>query len=101
MRAEMIVRPRRWPWLALAATLLRLAAPPLRAPMAAVYGGDDFTPPPDPRWAPIATADIDAAWRLIEDNHPGAVPEVGDTVFRRRLEQAHAIALQRARTVTS
>jgi hypothetical protein len=65
------------------------------------WGVDAFHAPADPRWRPIATQDVDAAYRLLRDNHPGAVPELHDLEFQQRLKNAHTLALKRARTVTS
>ncbi|WP_293382953.1 S41 family peptidase [Phenylobacterium sp.] len=64
-------------------------------------GIDDFKAPPDPRWGAITAADVEAAYRLIRDNHPGATPEIGDPAFRRALEAAHAQAQARAHEATS
>jgi hypothetical protein len=65
------------------------------------WGVDTFQAPADPRWSAIATQDVEAAFRLLRDNHPGAAPELHDLEFQRRLENAHTLALKRARTVTS
>jgi hypothetical protein len=62
---------------------------------------DTFQAPTDPRWSPIAAQDVEAAYRLLRDNHPGAAPELHDLAFQQRLGSAHALALRRARTVTS
>jgi hypothetical protein len=35
---------------------------------------DGFHPPADPRWSPIAVQDVEAAHRLLQDNHPAAAP---------------------------
>lgn len=48
-----------------------------------------------------AIADVDAAASLLERNHPGAAPELADAEFRRSLAEAHALARQRAPTVTT
>ena len=37
---------------------------------------DGFEAPADPRWGPIATRDVEAAYRLLRDNHPGAAPDL-------------------------
>jgi hypothetical protein len=63
--------------------------------------GATFEAPPDPRWRAITSADLEAAYRLLRDNDPGASPELHDTMFLRRLEEAHHAALQRAQSVTS
>ena len=62
---------------------------------------DTFQAPADPRWSAIATQDVEAAYRLLRDNHPGAAPELHDLEFQLRLKNAHILALERARTVTS
>jgi hypothetical protein len=65
------------------------------------WGVDTFQAPPDPRWGPITVRDVEAAYRLLRDNHPGAAPELHDLAFQEKLHTAHALALKRARTVTS
>jgi hypothetical protein len=65
------------------------------------WGVDTFQAPADPRWSPIATLDVQAAYRLLRDNHPGAAPELHDLAFQQRLNNAHALALSRSRTVSS
>ena len=62
---------------------------------------DTFKAPADPHWSAITTGDVEAAYRLLRDNHPGAAPELHDLVFQQRLNTAHTLALKRARTVTS
>jgi hypothetical protein len=47
----------------------------------------------------LTRLDIDAAYRLLKDNHPGALPEMKDAQFVSDLEAAHALALQRSDTV--
>jgi hypothetical protein len=64
-------------------------------------GVDSFKAPPDPRWSRIAQVDVEAAYHLLLDNHPGAAPELGDVSFQQRLAAAHLKALKRARGVTS
>jgi len=65
------------------------------------WGVDTFQVPADPRWSATATQDVEAAFRLLRDNHPGAAPELHDLEFQQRLKNAHLLALKRARTVTS
>lgn len=43
-----------------------------------------------------AIADVEAAIDLIERNHPGAAPELGDAPFLHRLSDAGALARERA-----
>jgi len=52
-------------------------------------------------WRAATQADIEAAYTLIEKNHPGVLPEIGDTAFRAALETAHTTARARALEVTS
>lgn len=52
-------------------------------------------------WAQLTRADVEAAYRLLLDNHPGAAPEVGDRTFVARLDEAHRTALARSERVTS
>jgi hypothetical protein len=65
------------------------------------FGIDDFRAPSDPRWRAITSRDVDAAYRLLLENHPGAVPELHDLAFQRRLKDAHVRALQRASVVNT
>jgi hypothetical protein len=62
---------------------------------------DGFQAPADPRWGPIAVRDVEAAYQLLRDNHPGAAPELHDLTFVARLNSAHSLALKRARSVSS
>lgn len=67
-------------------------------------GVDDlpgFHAPTDPRWKPITVEDVNAAYQLLNDNHPGAAAEMHDTTFVRRLGEAHTRALERAGMVDS
>lgn len=54
----------------------------------------------DRDWAAVTRSDVEAAYALLNDNHPGALPEIGDTDFRRRLEEGRALALERAARVS-
>jgi Peptidase family S41 len=65
------------------------------------WGVDTFQAPAEPRWGATATQDVEAAFQLLRDNHPGAAPELHDLEFQHRLKNAHTLALKRARTVTS
>lgn len=56
--------------------------------------------PADRDWAETTRIDVEAAYALLNDNHPGALPEIGDTDFQRRLEDGRALALERAARVT-
>ncbi|MDI6625788.1 MAG: hypothetical protein QME55_13745, partial [Brevundimonas sp.] len=46
-------------------------------------------------WRQLARADLDAAHALILENHPGAVPELGDESFRQRMRLGYDTALGR------
>lgn len=65
--------------------LLLLAVPALAQPAT----------PAEQAWNVLAKADVEAALRLIEDNHPGAAPELGDQRFQRDLQSARANAAKR------
>ena len=52
-------------------------------------------------WRLMTQVDIDAAYRLLKDNHPGAVAETNDPQFVSALAVAHAAALQRAQVVSN
>ncbi len=57
---------------------------------------------PDARdWPATTRQDVEAAYTLLRDNHPGALPAFGDTDFRARLENAHDRALGQADHVTT
>jgi len=51
------------------------------------------------QWQALTRIDVEEAYNLLKDNHPGAVPEVGDKVFTDMLAAAHAKALDRAAKV--
>jgi hypothetical protein len=61
----------------------------------------DFKPAPTEFWRHSAEIDVEAAYRMLLADHPGATPEVGDEVFRATLEQSHVVAAARARQVES
>lgn len=52
-------------------------------------------------WPATTRQDVEAAYMLLRDNHPGALPVFGDTDFQVRLERAHDRALSQADRVTS
>lgn len=57
--------------------------------------------PPRPRdaaalWQEMTRADVEAAYRLLLEDHPGSVPEADDPTFRQTLQRAHETALDRA-----
>jgi hypothetical protein len=94
-----------WPRAAAGSLLVLLCLSGHGATLAQIpsAGVDDpeFRLPADPRWRSIAAADVDAAYQLLRDNHPGAAAELHDTIFVKQLHEAHARALMRARTVSS
>lgn len=53
------------------------------------------TPESADAWRRLARADLDAAQALILENHPGAVAELGDDAFRRRLREGYERARER------
>lgn len=57
------------------------------------------SPPPGEAWIELTRADIEGAYALLRDNHPGARPELGDNAFVDRLERGRAVALERASRV--
>jgi hypothetical protein len=65
------------------------------------WGVDEFHAPPDLRWDEITRTDVEAAYKLLRDNHPGGAEELHDLAFQERLSSAHSVALDRARTVVS
>lgn len=46
-------------------------------------------------WNALARADVEAALSLIEQNHPGAAPELGDMAFQQALRTARSNAEKR------
>jgi hypothetical protein len=85
----------------LAALLAMAVASPVAFAQIPSWGADAFQAPADPRWSAIATQDVEAAYRLLQENHPGAAPELRDLGFQERLKNAHSLALKRARAVIS
>jgi hypothetical protein len=43
-------------------------------------------------WRASAIDDVEAAYRMLREDHPGAAPEVGDGQFQKTLEEAHTLA---------
>lgn len=70
-------------------------------PSAGVDDSAGFRAPPDARWQQIAVEDVNAAYQLLHDNHPGAAREMHDSIFVHTLDEAHAQALRRAGKVES
>jgi hypothetical protein len=52
-------------------------------------------------WRELTLADVEAAYAIIADNHPGAAAATGDSLFRLGLERAVGVARTRARDVSS
>lgn len=46
-------------------------------------------------WQGLARNDLDFAYALLRDNHPGMAPEFGDTAFRARIDAAYDAAKTR------
>jgi hypothetical protein len=102
VRADRFMRPLRFQLHAAAVlTALSMAAAGPAAAQIPGWNIDDFQAPADSRWRPIAVRDVEAAYQLLRDNHPGAAPELHDLKFVARLNSAHALALKRARSVNS
>lgn len=78
---------------ALAATVL--AAVPAAAQI------EPAQPQAAAHWRALAEGDLEAAYALVRDNHPAAVPLVGDDAFRASLERAIAEGRARAARVDS
>lgn len=47
-------------------------------------------------WRGSAQLDVEAAYRMLKSDHPGAHPAMGDEAFRDTLERSHAEAARRA-----
>src|SRR5271170_284726 len=77
------------------ALAMSVAVPPAFAQIPS-WGVDTFQAPADRRWSAIAAQDVEAAFQLLRDNHPGAAPELHDLAFQQRLNSAHVLALSRA-----
>ena len=54
-----------------------------------------------PHWQALTRLDVDAAYNMLREDHPGSVEALGDADFRQRLEAAHAAARERAGRVDS
>jgi hypothetical protein len=52
-------------------------------------------------WRASLRDDVEAAYRMLRDDHPGAAPEAGDRLFQRTLEEAHELAARSASQVDS
>lgn len=51
-------------------------------------------------WRALARGDVETAYRLLLNNHPAAVPALGDTRFQQSLRHNYRIALARAGQLT-
>ena len=56
---------------------------------------------PAVHWRALTLIDVEAAHRMLLEDHPGASPEVGDVQFRERLAAGYALAKKRAARVDS
>ena len=56
---------------------------------------------PAAHWRGLTLGDVEAAHRMLSEDHPGAAPEVGDAAFRARLAAEYAEARARAARVSS
>jgi hypothetical protein len=52
-------------------------------------------------WQAMARLDLDAAYQLLQNNHPGAFAELGDAQFTTALAVAHAAALKRTSAISN
>jgi hypothetical protein len=52
-------------------------------------------------WQALTKIDVEAAYELLKDNHPAAVPQVGDRAFQAALAEAHEKAFRHASMVTN
>lgn len=56
---------------------------------------------PSQLWQEMTRIDIDAAHRILSEDHPGSAPEADDRDFQRRLSEAYALAKERAASTQS
>jgi hypothetical protein len=52
-------------------------------------------------WRAATVDDVEAAYRMLREDHPGAAPEVGDRQFQKTLLEAHTLAASGALQVDS
>ena len=86
-------------WMIAVAMIIATLAPSASGQESAASIG--FRPAPTEFWRHSAEIDVEAAYRMLGADHPGAAPEVGDNAFRDILEKAHGVAAARARQVES
>lgn len=55
----------------------------------------------EPQWPEITRTDVEAAYRLLNEDHPALSRTINDTAFRARLDEGRALALRRAEEVTN
>ena len=84
---------KRFRWQAIAACFLAYATTAVAAPSPAQRTIDE--------WRQLTEADVEAAYQLLLENHPGSVTSLGDVKFREALENGYTLALERATKVDS
>lgn len=52
-------------------------------------------------WPALTVGDVEAAYALLAEDHPGMAEEAGDAALRERMREGRALALERAAQVTS
>lgn len=52
-------------------------------------------------WAALTERDVEAAYRLLNEDHPALSAEIDDRAFRARIDAARTLALSRAKQVTA
>lgn len=67
----------------------------------ALMAGCVSTPQEIQGWPALTRVDVEAAYRILDEDHPGASLEAGDAAFRATLEEARRVALNRADEVRS
>lgn len=73
----------------------------LNPALVAILSSFAFDPQAAVNWRAVTLSDVEAAYRLTADNHPGAHEAVADAAFRSRLEEAAGVARVRAEEVTN
>ncbi len=57
--------------------------------------------PAPAEWTALTQGDVEAAYRILSEDHPALSAEIDDRAFRARLEAARTLALSRAQQVTT
>jgi hypothetical protein len=57
--------------------------------------------PTPAEWAGLTATDVEAAYRILSEDHPALSAEIGDGAFRARIDAARSLALSRAKQVTT